>query len=66
MGRCFDRELECGCLISTDGGGGCIPCCYPTDDDFEEQSEKCSKAWAKWKKTRDYKDHWDEIRENNR
>ena len=26
--RLFDRELRCGCLISSDGGGGCIPCCY--------------------------------------
>lgn len=26
--RIYDRELECGCLISSDGGGGLIPCCY--------------------------------------
>ena len=24
----YDRTLECGCMISSDGGGGLMPCCY--------------------------------------
>ena len=26
--RYYDRELKCGCLVSSDGGGGLIPCHY--------------------------------------
>ena len=26
MGRVYDIELSCGCLISLDNGGGLIPC----------------------------------------
>lgn len=26
--RIYDRQLECGCLVSSDGGGGVIPCSY--------------------------------------
>ena len=26
--RYFDRILKCGCMISSDGGGGLIPCDY--------------------------------------
>ena len=26
--RYYDRTLECGCMISSDGGGGVIPCHY--------------------------------------
>lgn len=59
--RIYDRELECGCLISSDGGGCCNPCCYPGYDIYDSQEEedelikKCDEAWKKWKKTDDYK-----------
>ena len=26
--RIFDRTLECGCMVSSDGGGGVMPCDY--------------------------------------
>jgi len=52
MSRIFDRKLECGCLISSDGGGGLIDC-YSKNCKFEE-----------WTKTEDYKEHLKEIRES--
>lgn len=61
--RYYDRVLECGCMISTDGGGGLMPCCY--DDSDPVQTSKCDKAWSKWKNTKDYKKHLQEIEENN-
>ncbi len=48
MSRVYDIVLSCGCMISTDGGGACIPC---FDDKnckyFEEYS--CSPNWVDWK-----------------
>ena len=46
--RIFDRELECGCLISSDAGGCVSPCCYPEYGATKEEEEKCNKAWKKW------------------
>jgi hypothetical protein len=64
--RIYDRVLSCGCCISTDKGGGLIPCCYPGYGATEEDMKKCKKAWAKWRKTEDYKKHLKEIKEKNR
>ena len=63
--RDYNRILECGCCISTDAGGGLIPCCYPGYGATEEEIERCDKAWAKWRKTKDFKLHLKEIEENN-
>ncbi len=60
--RTFDRTLDCGCMVSSDGGGGLMPCTYDNDP---EQNEKCSKAWEKWKKTEDYQKHLKEVEERN-
>ncbi len=60
--RTYDRELECGCLISSDGGGGLISCHYGCGcgkegcergnecNDCLAQEEKCRKARKKWRK----------------
>lgn len=63
--RIYDRKLKCGCLISSDGGGGCIPCCYPTDDDFEEKIKLCNQVWNEWKQTKDHKLYQRHVIENN-
>jgi|WetSurMetagenome_2_1015567.scaffolds.fasta_scaffold1428936_2 hypothetical protein len=52
--RIFDRKLKCGCLISSDGGGGLIDC----------HTKKCQ--YYKWMKTKDYKLHLKEVRERNK
>jgi len=54
MSRIFDRELKCGCLISTDGGGALIDCF----------SDDCK--YPEWMKTEDFKKHNKEIREKNK
>ena len=76
--RIYDRELECGCLISTDGGGGLMPCHYGYGcgksgcneknecDECKKQVQRCQKAWNEWRKTPDYKEHLKEIKENNK
>lgn len=63
-GRIYDRELECGCLLSSDGGGGVIPCCYDYDD--KEQAKKCNGAWVKFKKSKDYEKYQKECVDNNK
>lgn len=51
--RIFDRKLKCGCMISSDGGGGLMDC----------YSNKCE--YRKWMKTKDYKKHQKEVKEKN-
>jgi len=53
MGRTFDRELKCGCLISSDGGGALMGC----------YSDNCN--YGDWMETADYKLHLKEIEERN-
>jgi len=62
--RMYDRELECGCLISADGGGAVVPCSYP-EVSTDKEHEKCAKAWAEWKKTPDYKLYKEQVVERN-
>ena len=46
------KRLPCGCLISTDGGGGLIPCCYPEVGDKESKLHKrCMRLYFKEGKT---------------
>lgn len=56
--RTYDIQLECGCMLSADGGGGCIPCgagyyqydptYTPSQADYDLEAE-CSAAWAKFR-----------------
>jgi len=67
--RTYDRELPCGCLISSDSGGGLIPC-YAEYGDMRKKKDRealklCKKSWADWKKTKDYKKHLKECKERN-
>jgi hypothetical protein len=75
--RIYDRQLKCGCLISSDGGGGLIPCHYGYGcgkdgcdehnecDECIEERKLCAEAWDEWKKTYDYKLHEREVIERN-
>jgi hypothetical protein len=41
-------ELPCGCLVSEDGGGGLIPCCYPEiGQKPSELHKQCMKDYFK-------------------
>jgi hypothetical protein len=69
MGRVFDRKLECGCLISSDKGGGVIPC-YAEYGDMKKKEDRealklCQKSWKKWLNSKDYQKHLKEVRERN-
>ena len=61
--RVYDRTLDCGCMVSSDGGGGVMPCCYDNSDPV--QNKKCEDTWEAWKKTEDYQEHLKEIQERN-
>ena len=63
--RIYDIKLECGCLISLDGGGGLIPCCYPGYGATDEEIKKCNDAWDKYKKSPEYIEHGRIIQERN-
>ena len=75
--RYYDRTLECGCLISSDKGGGLMPCNYGYGcgkkgcdennqcEDCIKQNKLCYEVWEKWKKTDDYKNHCKEVWERN-
>lgn len=67
--RTFDRILECGCMISSDGGGVLIPC-YAEYGDMRKKKDreaykKCRESWIKWRKSKDYKLHLKEVEERN-
>ena len=64
--RYYTIELECGCLISLDGGGGLIPCCYPGYGATKEQIEKCERAWEKYRNSEEYEEHQRETVERNK
>jgi len=64
--RIFNRILECGCAISSDSGGGLMPCHYYVDTEEDKiRAEKCDDAWEKWKKTKDYQKYLKELEERN-
>jgi hypothetical protein len=67
--RTYDRELDCGCMISSDGGGGVMPC-YAEYGDMSKKEDRealklCIKCWEKWRKSKDYKLHLKECKERN-
>ena len=53
MGRMYNRRLECGCMISSDGGGGLMDC----------GTKDCK--YGEWMKTKDYQKHLKEVQERN-
>jgi hypothetical protein len=48
MGREYE-QLDCGCYVSEDGGGGLIPCCYEEKDETPLH-KKCMKEYFGEKK----------------
>ena len=69
MERYYDRQLKCGCMISSDGGGGLIPC-YAEYGDMRKKKDRealelCNKYWKEWQKSDDYKKHLKEVQERN-
>lgn len=65
--RIYDRELECGCMFSSDGGGAHIPCYadYSREEDRADAVKLCIKSYQKWIKTEDYQTYLDECEEKN-
>ena len=48
------EELPCGCLVSKDGGGGLMPCCYSgLGQEETEIHKKCMKLYFEEHKTVD-------------
>jgi hypothetical protein len=76
--RTYDIKLKCGCLISLDGGGGLVPCQYGCGcgkkgceidhicKSCKKQEELCRKTWDKYRKSKSYKEHENEIVRRNR
>jgi len=62
--RTYDIVLDCGCMLSLDGGGGLMPCYY--DVCSSDEYDKHSKAWDKYKNSPEYKEHQKEIIERNK
>ena len=62
--RIFDRSLSCGCLYSSDKGGGLMPCSYDASD--KKQNRKCEEATEKWMKSKDYRKYLKEVRQKNK
>ena len=67
--RTFDRILKCGCMISSDGGGGLIPC-YAEYGNTKRKKDRDAldlhnKCWKEWMKSADYKKHLKEVKERN-
>lgn len=57
--RIYDYHLECGCLVSPDGAGGCIPCSY------NSVSEACKLAWLNFKQSDSYKLYMEQLNASN-
>ena len=51
--RIYDVQLECGCLVSVDEGGGLIPCSYGEDNPNCKAHE--------YLHSEEYKKHWEKI-----
>ena len=67
--RYYDRILECGCMLSSDGGGGLLSC-HAEYGDFRKKKDReammlCKKSWKKFHESKDYKLYLKECKENN-
>lgn len=65
MSRIYDRTLPCGCLISSDGGGGLIPCCA-SESSTPKLFKLHNDSWGEWIDSEDYQTHLKEIIEFNK
>ena len=67
--RTYDRILDCGCMISADGGGGVMSCYAEFGDmrktEDKKQLELCDKSWTNWFKSKEYKAHIKEVQYRN-
>ena len=63
--RVFDRTLPCGCLVSSDGGGGCIPCPGAYEFSGVLEASECAYSWQEWMKSKDYILYLEEVKEKN-
>ena len=67
--RTYDRTLKCGCMISSDGGGGIIPCYAEYGDIIKKKDREAlelhEKYWKEWQASDDYKKHLKEVKERN-
>ena len=67
--RIYDRILKCGCMISSDAGGGVMDCYAEYGDMSKEEDKKALelhiKCWKEWLKSDDYKLHCKEVNERN-
>lgn len=79
--RYYDIFLPCGCMLSLDKGGGCIPCdgdsMFDDDDDpyhsdgtikEKTKSEKQllhEKSWKEYLGSEKHKEHQKEIKKRN-
>lgn len=69
MSRTYDYTLPCGCMISVEGGGGCIPC-HAEYGNMKKNRDKEAlklheKSWKKYLKSKDKKVHDKQIKELN-
>ena len=64
MARVYTYTLACGCLVSPDGAGGCIPCHYGIEEDGVLEHRTCNDAWAKFRASEEYKTYKMELELN--
>ena len=67
--RIYDRTLECGCMISSDAGGGIMKC-YAEYGNMRKKKDREAlvlhqRCWDEWMKSDDYKKHLKECEERN-
>lgn len=73
--RTYDIELSCGCFLSADGGGGCIPCAaaylgydpnYAETEQDRELQRRCSEAWKEFRESGKLEEYERECEMRNR
>lgn len=67
--RTYDIHLACGCMLSLDGGGGCMPC-YAEYGDMRKKKDRealglCKKSWKEYLASPERKLHDREIARRN-
>ena len=67
--RTYDKTLDCGCMISADGGGGVMPC-YAEYGNMSKKKDRKQLllhkiSWEKWQKSKEYKEHCKEVKRRN-
>lgn len=62
--RIYDRELPCGCMLSSDAGGCVIPC-YSEWGNNKAATNLCRKSWDEWLVSEEQKIYEQECMEKN-